>query len=46
MPELLVYNPLWIINNQQNIVVNFHQDLLASMCNDFYQGLTDLRLIL
>jgi hypothetical protein len=26
-PKLLVKNPVWITNNQPNIVVNFHQDL-------------------
>jgi hypothetical protein len=23
---------MWITNNQQNIVVNFHQDFVASIC--------------
>jgi hypothetical protein len=28
--ELLVQNPLWIASNQQNIVIKFHQDFMAS----------------
>jgi hypothetical protein len=32
---------LWIANNQQNIVGNFHQDFVAYMHSDFLQGQTD-----
>jgi hypothetical protein len=34
--ELLALKPLWITNNQQNLVVNFHQDFLASTIRDFF----------
>jgi hypothetical protein len=32
---------LWITNNQQNIVINYHQDFVASMHTDFFKGQTD-----
>jgi hypothetical protein len=31
MPLLIVYNSSWITNNQQNSVINFHQDFVVSM---------------
>jgi hypothetical protein len=43
-PEVLVLNPLWIMNIQQNIVVNFHQDFEATKHSDFFQGQTDMGL--
>ncbi len=30
-PELLLYKPLWIANNQQTIVINFHQDFWPAL---------------
>jgi hypothetical protein len=30
-----------IANNQQNIVISFHQDFVANMHNDFVTGLPD-----
>jgi hypothetical protein len=33
-PELLAYNHLWIPNNQQSDVVNFHQDFMTTTHND------------
>ncbi len=36
MRELLILNLLWIPHNQQIIVVNFHQDLMASTHMDFF----------
>jgi hypothetical protein len=39
--KLLVKNPLWVANNQRNFVVNFHQDIVASMYSDSFQGQTD-----
>jgi hypothetical protein len=38
-------NPLWIANNQQTVVANFHQDFMASMHSNFFQGQTDTGLI-
>ncbi len=40
-PELLVYNPSWIANNQRNIVINLRQGFVASTHSDFNQGQTD-----
>jgi hypothetical protein len=40
-PELLVLNPLQIDYNQQNIVINFHQDFMTSMYSGFFQGQMD-----
>jgi hypothetical protein len=45
-PELQVLNPLWIMNIQPNIVINFHQDFEATMHTDFFQGQTDMGPIL
>jgi hypothetical protein len=36
--ELLVKNQLEITNNQQNLVVNFHPDFMASTHTNFFQG--------
>jgi hypothetical protein len=36
-PELLVKNHLWITNNQQNTVVNFNVDFMASIHSNFFQ---------
>jgi hypothetical protein len=41
MLGLLVYNPIWITNNQQTVVINFHQDFEASTHYDFFKGQTD-----
>jgi hypothetical protein len=35
---------LWIANNQQNIVINFHQDFVASTLSRFFQGQADMGL--
>jgi hypothetical protein len=32
---------LWITNNQRNIGINFHQDFVAGMHSDFFQGQMD-----
>jgi len=40
MRELLILNPLWIPHNQQIIIVNFHQDPMASTHRDFFQEQT------
>jgi hypothetical protein len=37
-PNLFVQDTLWFANNQQTIVLNANQDLIASMFNDFFQG--------
>jgi hypothetical protein len=34
-PELLVKDPMWITNTWQNIVVNFHQDIMANTLSNF-----------
>jgi hypothetical protein len=39
--ELRIQNSLWISNNQQNIVISFSQDFMASTRNNFFQGQTD-----
>jgi hypothetical protein len=36
---------MWITNNQQNIVVDFHQDFMASTHSDFYQGQMNMALL-
>ncbi len=43
--ELLTKNPVWIASKQLTIVINFHQDLTASMHSNFFQGQTDRGLI-
>ncbi len=40
-PKQLVQNLLWIDNNQQISVINFHRDFLASMHSVFFQGKID-----
>jgi hypothetical protein len=40
-PELLVQSPLWITNNQQNIVIHFHQDFVAGMHSYFFKVQVD-----
>jgi hypothetical protein len=37
-PELPFKNHLWITNNQQNTVINFGQDFVANIDNDFFHG--------
>jgi hypothetical protein len=32
---------MWFVNNQRTFVVNFHQDFVAKMLRDFFQGQTD-----
>jgi hypothetical protein len=32
---------LWIANNQQITVINFHQDFVTITHSDFFQGKTD-----
>ncbi len=44
-PELVVQNPMRIGNNQQNMLVSFLQDSIASMCSDFFQGQADRSLV-
>jgi len=48
--EVVVKNTSWIANNQQNIVINFHQDFAASKQNDFFTrigiGAHSIRLII
>ncbi len=34
-PDLLVKDPMWIANTQLNIVVNFHQDIMANTLSNF-----------
>jgi len=41
----LAKNPTWIASKQLTIVINFHQDLTASMHSNFFQGQTDRGLI-
>ncbi len=36
---MVVKNPLWIANNKQKIVINFHLDFMAGTHSDFTQGL-------
>jgi hypothetical protein len=40
-PELRVKNPLWITNNQRNMVINFHRDFVASTKSNFFYGQMD-----
>ncbi len=44
-PELLVQNPLHIANNQHTIVINFHQEFMASMHSNFFHKQKDGGLI-
>jgi hypothetical protein len=36
--KVLVLNPLWITGHQRQIVINFHQDFIASLQSKFFQG--------
>jgi hypothetical protein len=36
---------MWITNNWHNIVVDFHQDFMASTHSDFYQGQMNMTLL-
>ncbi len=40
-PERLANEPLWMANNQHTIVINFHQDFVASMHSNIFQGQMD-----
>jgi hypothetical protein len=42
---VLVENPLWIADNQKNIVINIHQDFAASAHSNFFRGQTDWGLL-
>ncbi len=44
-PELLAQNPLCIASNQRTFVINFHQDFVAGMHNNFTQRQTDRGII-
>jgi hypothetical protein len=39
--NLFVKKTLWIAPNHLNIAINFHQDFMASMHSDFFQGKMD-----
>jgi hypothetical protein len=44
-PGLLAWDPLCITNNRHAIVINTHQDFVASKHGNFFQGVMDWNLI-
>ena len=40
-PELLAKNPTRFVYSQWTIVINFHQDFIASMHSKFFRGQID-----